>query len=135
MIRSDAAGWPEFARTLREPSQTPIFAVDYSIAGQISYYGRQPVYTAAGQFRLWGIPDFTDLTVLSQAFLPANTITERLRMDFQTVDDPAVWDYTGDGIAKRVYIWEAQDRVAPVGQVLENLDYLRLVRGTAVQLH
>lgn len=129
-IRADAAGWREFARDFRTPETTLIYTVDYSIAGQVSYYTGRPVYSSGGQFRIWGIPEAADLTVLSQGYIPPEVITERLRADFARVEGPRVWEYTKGTLHKAVFIWQAAKRTAPMAQVVEDLDYFSLARET-----
>ena len=83
-IRADAAGWPALADEATLPEGVPLFAVDYSIAGQISYYTGRPVYSAAGQFRAWGIPETDRLVVLSQGFVPEELVEAQLQAGFST---------------------------------------------------
>ena len=134
-IRSDAAGWPEFARGFSPPATSLPLVVDYSIAGQIAHYCGCPIYSSAEQFRLWGIPDFSDLTVLSLTFIPPELITARLRGDFDRVSGPETWRYEGAEVDKSVYIWQAQGRRVSPSQVLDDLDYLRLAQQAAIPLH
>jgi hypothetical protein len=130
-IRWDAAGWPAFARQVALPADAMLFAVDYSIAGQIWYYTGRPVYTAAPQFRAWGAPPADDLIVLSQGFAPPRRIEERLRAAFATVGGPEAWTYRQDGIVKRVEMWSAQGRRATMDEVIASLDYLALAAEAA----
>ncbi len=127
-IRGDAAGWPVFAREFAPPEDSLIYAVDYSIAGQVSYYTGRSVYSSGGQFRIWGIPEATDLTVLSQGYIPPEVITGRLRSDFARVEGPLMWEYTDGALHKTVFIWQANGRTAPMAQVVEDLDYIALAR-------
>ncbi len=127
-IRADAAGWPAFARDAALPGDSLLYAVDYSIAGQVSYYTGRPVYSSGGQFRIWGIPEAADLTVLSQGYIPPEMITERLRSDFARVNGPRMWEYREGTLRKTVFIWQVEGRRAPLAQVIEDLDYLSLAR-------
>lgn len=132
-IRADAAGWREFAAEVRWPAERSVFAVDYSIAGQAAHYLGRPVYSAHPQFRLWGLPDLEDLTVLSQDFVPPELISERLQADFARIAGPDAWRHEAAGISKTVYIWQASARRAPMAQLLEDLDFLRLAQAAAVR--
>jgi len=125
-IRSDAAGWPEFATEALLPADEVTFAVDYGIAGQIAHYSDRPVYSAHPQFRLWGLPAFNDLTVLSQGYILPELITERLQADFASTSGPSTWRYEAAGISKAVYVWRAHGRRVSVAQMLDDLDFLRL---------
>lgn len=127
-IRADAAGWPQFAREVSLSADRVLFAVDYSIAGQIAHYTGRPVYTAAQQFQMWGIPEFSDATVFAMSFIPPQLITDRLAEDFATVTGPETWTYAQDDVAKPVFIWRATGRRAAMEQVIADLDYLTLVR-------
>jgi len=127
-IVNDAAGWPEFARQFNPPPDRLVFAVDYSIAGQVRHYTGLPAYSSAGQFRLWGVPDFKDATVLHLNFVPPDLVGRQLRADFEVVSGPQAWRYTYPGGTKVVYVWQAEGRRVPVGQFLDDLDYLTLAR-------
>ena len=133
-IRSDGAGWPEFAAEALLPADEVAFAVDYGIAGQVAQYSGRPVYSAHPQFRLWGLPDFNNLTVLSQDFIPPELITERLRADFSSMSGPSTWRYEAAGISKTVYIWHARGLHVAETQLLEDLDFLRLAQAAHARL-
>lgn len=130
-IRADAAGWPAFARNFAAPEGSLVYTVDYSIAGQVGYYTGRPVYSSGGQFRIWGIPEAADLTVLSQGYIPPEVITGRLRSDFARVEGPLMWEYVEGALRKAVFIWQAAERMAPMAQVVEDLDYFSLARETS----
>ena len=134
-IRWDAAAWPQFAASFRPPAGSTVFAVDYSVAGQVSHYTGHPVYSSEGQYRLWGVPEFTDLTVLGLDSLPRERITARLREDFASVSGPDAWRYDDEGLSKTVYTWQAYGRLVPVDRVLDDLDYLNLARQAGLPLH
>jgi hypothetical protein len=134
-VRLDASAWPQFSAEFQPASGSELFAVDYSVAGQVSHYSGRPVYSSHGQYRLWGVPDFQNLIVLSTVFIPPELITDRLRRDFEAVSGPEVWRYDEDGLSKSVIIWRATGRRAPVDQLLEDLDYLNLARQAAIALH
>ncbi len=128
VIRADAAGWPAFAEGFTPQEDSLIFTVDYSIAGQVSYYTGRPVYSASGQFRIWGIPEADSLTVLSQAYIPAEIITERLRADFAEVTGPQSRQLEGGEARKEVFIWEARGRKVTMERIVEDLDYIALAQ-------
>jgi len=127
-IRSDGAGWPEFAAEALLPADEVAFAVDYGIAGQAAHYTGRPVYSAHPQFRLWGMPGISDLTVLSQDFIPPELITKRLLADFSSTSGPDTWRYEAAGIRKTVYIWHARGLRVAETQLLEDLDFLGLAQ-------
>jgi hypothetical protein len=133
-IRSDAAGWPEFAAEALLPADEVTFAVDYGIAGQVAHYAGRPVYSAHPQFRLWSMPGLSNLTVLSQDFIPPELITERLRADFSSTSGPSTWCYEAAGIRKTVFIWHARGLRVAETQLLEDLDFLRLAQAVEKRL-
>jgi hypothetical protein len=50
-VSRDTAGRPGFALDFQPPPDSLVFAIDYSMAPQIAYYGDYPVYTAHSQYR------------------------------------------------------------------------------------
>lgn len=126
VIRSDASGWPELAAEILQPAEEVVLAVDYSIAAQVAHYAGRPVYSAHPQFRLWGLPDFNKLTVLSQDFIPPELITDRLRADFSDTSGPGTRHYEAAGVSKTVHIWHAHGLRVAEAQVLNDLDFLSL---------
>jgi hypothetical protein len=130
-IRADAAGWPVLAQEAILPEGISLFAVDYSIAGQISYYTGRPVYSAGGQFRAWGIPESDGWIVLSQGFVPDELVETRLRVNFSAVAGPRRWLFDQAEFTKELRIWSAQGRRAAMGEVVTSLDYLTLAREAA----
>lgn len=131
VMRADAAGWPAFAQGFSPQEGSLIFTVDYSIAGQVSYYTGRPAYSASGQFRIWGIPEADSVTVLSQGYIPSDLVTERLKASFATVSGPESWELERD---KAVLIWRAQGRKAAMGRVVEDLDYIALAQAAGQSL-
>jgi hypothetical protein len=130
-IRADAAGWPALADEATLPEAVPLFAVDYSIAGQISYYTGRPVYSAAGQFQAWGIPETDRLLVLSQGFVPDELVETQLRAGFSLVEGPARWFFNQDDFTKKLQIWSVQGRRAAMAEIVTSLDYLTLANRAA----
>ena len=131
-MRRDAAGWPAFTRELMaEHAPAPdavLFSVDYSIAGQIAHYAGQPVFTSVPQYRAWGIPEADRLVVFGTGYLAPDVVTEALRADFEEVAGPETWRRDEDGVEMIVYTWRANHRRVPMSQVLDDLDYLRVIR-------
>jgi 4-amino-4-deoxy-L-arabinose transferase-like glycosyltransferase len=126
-IRQDAAGWREFGPELAQKPQ-PLFAVDYSLASQAWYYGGQPVHTSWGQYRLWGIPDLSQATVMSLGYLPDRLLTARLKALYGEVDGPLYLRATGVDQDKRLSLWQVRDLQAGQDKVLDQLDFLSLWR-------
>jgi hypothetical protein len=132
-IVDDVAGWPELVGDLHIPPEYLLYAVDYSIAGQIQYYTGRPVFTSAGQYRLWGIPDFDHAVVISRHFVPPDLIAGRLADDFARIRAYETLRYPQRGRTKTVHLWWVEGRRVPVGEVVGGLDYLGLMRAALEQ--
>jgi 4-amino-4-deoxy-L-arabinose transferase-like glycosyltransferase len=130
-IRTDAAGWPALADETTLHQGDPLFAVDYSIAGQISYYTGRPVYSAAGQFRAWGIPETDRLVVLSQGFVPEELVKAQLQTGFSLVEGPERRILSQNDFAKELQIWLVRGRRAAMAEIVTSLDYLTLATKAA----
>jgi 4-amino-4-deoxy-L-arabinose transferase-like glycosyltransferase len=131
LIRKDAAGWPQFARSLAAPEGGLLYAVDYSIAGQLAYYTGRTTYSSIGQFRYWGVPDADDWTVVAQGYIPSELVTERLKQGFAEVSGPEIGKYSSVDGEKRVYVWRAEGRAVPTVQLMDDLDFLSLASEAA----
>jgi 4-amino-4-deoxy-L-arabinose transferase-like glycosyltransferase len=125
-IRQDAAGWRALGPALAG-YPAPIFALDYSIASQITYYSRRPAYTAWGQYRLWGIPTFQDATVVSLAYLPEDLVTARLEDTFRAVEGPERFLFQEFGAVKSVRLWQAKGLRTDQETFLQRFDFLTLL--------
>jgi hypothetical protein len=125
-ILRDAAGWPDLGATLAQ-RPGPLFALDYSIAAQLQYYAHRPATTAWGQYRIWGLPDLTDVTVVALDYLPAEWVTQRLVGAFDTVTEPERLTFTERGAAKVVYLWRAEGMRWNQPTFLRRFDFLTLV--------
>jgi len=122
-VTQDAADWPEFCAGFSPAPGSVLYAVGYSYAAQVQFYCGVPTYTNVPQLHIWGIPDFDALTVIVAGDLPPEPIDALLRQDFAEVSGPTITS----GTRKPIRVWQADGRRAPVEQVLEDLDYLRLV--------
>lgn len=106
-IWQEATGWPELGAALAD-IPTPIFALDYSLAGQIWYYAGRPAYTSAGQYRIWGLPALDEAAIISQPYLPAEFVSARLAEAYERVEGPEVRRYAARGASREVRIWRAR---------------------------
>jgi len=129
-IRSDAAGWPALSDAL-EGGPDPVFTVDYSLAGQVRYYTNRPAYTNWGQVLLWGIPPFTDATVVSLDYLDENEVTSRLRQAFEHLEGPRRIVITDRGATKTVLVWYGWGLRWDQARFLSQLDFLSLLHATS----
>ena len=125
-VRRDAAGWRELGPMLAA-SPAPIFALDYSIASQIWYYSGRPAYTSWGQYRIWGIPDLDDVTVVGLDYLPEDLVSDRLRGVFRGVEGPMELRFQEWGAVKEVRTWDAQELLVDDGVFLDQFDFLTLL--------
>jgi hypothetical protein len=128
-IRRDAAGWQSLGPALAAYPD-PVFALDYSIASQIWYYRGAPAYTAWGQYRIWGIPDLHDATVVSLDYLPAAEITAQLRTVYAAVAGPVRLHAEAPGTVKEVRVWQAQGLQLDQAAFLDQFDFLTLLEAT-----
>jgi hypothetical protein len=128
-IRVDAAGW----RTVDLPleGEAELYALDYSIAAQLRYYSGRPVYTAWGQYRLWGIPALcgpgepgAGVRVMALGYVDSQFVTRRLAEIFYQVEGPVDLDL-GEG--KVLYIWRARGCTVDQATFLDRFDFLTLV--------
>ena len=120
-LKYDSAGWRELAPQLTGQPGI-LFAVDYSVAAQLTYYTKGPVYTAWGQYRIWGIPHLETATVISLNYLDEARLTARLEEAFEAVEGPERMVYEG----KEVRIWKASGLRWEMDQLLDALDFLHL---------
>jgi len=127
-IRQDAAGWRELGPELSTWPE-PFFALDYSIASQIWYYSDYPAYTSWGQYRIWGIPDSADWTIVSLDYLPEELVTERLSDAFQSVEGPRQLVYEERGAVKTAHLWRAEGLLLDQETFLQQFDFLTLLEG------
>lgn len=125
-IQRDAAGWRELGLALAEYPE-PVYALDYSIASQIHYYGEREALSAWGQYRLWGIPEFDDVTIASLDYLPEELVTNRLGQAFREVEGPRFFTFQEGSVAKEVRIWQAEGRLVDLQTFLQWFDFLNLL--------
>jgi 4-amino-4-deoxy-L-arabinose transferase-like glycosyltransferase len=126
-IREDALGVRELgARLATAPGE--IFCLDYSLAGQVAYYSGRPAATSWGQYQLWGIPSLEEATIVGLEHLAPAGVTARLREAYVEVDGPRQLTFREAGVAKTVYLWEAHRLVWDQGRLVEELDFLRLLK-------
>jgi len=126
-IRQDAAGWRRLGPVLSTHPK-PIFALDYSIASQINYYAGRPAYTAWKQYRLWGIPDLSDTTIVGLHYLSQDLISASLRDAFQHVEGPERLQFTEYGATKKVYVWQAKGLRWNKEKFLQQFDFLTFLK-------
>jgi 4-amino-4-deoxy-L-arabinose transferase-like glycosyltransferase len=125
-IRRDAAGWRALGPALAAYPD-PVFALDYSIASQIWYYRGGPAYTAWGQYRIWGIPDLHDATVVGLDYLPEAAVTAQLSDAYAHVTGPARLWIEAPGAVKEVRVWQAEGLQVDQEAFLAQFDFLTLV--------
>ena len=128
-IRRDAAGWRELGPVLAA-HPAPVFALDYSIASQIWYYTARPAYTAWGQYRVWGIPAFHDVTIIGLDYLPEAPVSARLREAFEHVEGPQRFLYSERGATKEIRVWQAEGLQWDQATFLQRFDFLTLLEAS-----
>ena len=124
-IRRDSVGWSALNSFL-DPEDI-VFALDYSIASQIWYYTGRPAYTSWGQYRIWGVPDLADATIVSLDYLPEIFVSTRLRDAFQHVEGPQRFHFAERRATKEVRIWQAEGLQWEHEVFLKRFDFLTLL--------
>ncbi|MBN1936742.1 MAG: glycosyltransferase family 39 protein [Anaerolineae bacterium] len=127
IIRADSLGWRN-TEAIGLNVDMPVFALDYGIAAQLSYYLGRSVYTSWGQYRLWGIPAFDEVQIVSLTFVDPDFITVRLTQAFAWVDGPRAVDLQGRAETKAVWMWRAGGRRIDMETFLDRFDFLALVQ-------
>jgi hypothetical protein len=128
-VRVDGAGWRSVGPSL--VGEDEVFALDYSIASQLRYYGGRPVYTAWGQYRLWGIPSICgpdarvgSVQIVALGYVDPQFVTRRLSETFHQVQGPRQMDL-GEG--KTLYAWTVEGCTVDQETLLERFDLLGLL--------
>jgi 4-amino-4-deoxy-L-arabinose transferase-like glycosyltransferase len=127
LIREEAAGWRGLGARIR-PFEGLVFAVDYQIASQLWFYSGRPVYTGWTQYKLWGIPDFTNVIVINLEHVPEGFISERMARMFRQVEGPERVCLSDNGISKAVRLWRGSGLLADKEVFLSSLDFSALYR-------
>ncbi|MBN1641591.1 MAG: glycosyltransferase family 39 protein [Anaerolineae bacterium] len=134
-LRWEGAGWQGAALGLDR--ETPVFALDYQIAGQLRYYGGWAASTAWPQYRLWPGPQLCAqgaagadaVQVVALAYLDPATVSARLSQAFASVEGPRRVLLRGAGVEKEVLVWVARGCLVDEATFLERFDYLHLAGG------
>jgi hypothetical protein len=126
VILDEAAGWRELGPALAGYPGT-LFALDYSIAGQVWVYSGRPAYTSWGQYRIWGVPAFSDATVVSRRYLSADVVSRRLGEAFERVSGPERLTSTEHGVTQELFVWQAQGLRLDQETFLDRFDFLALL--------
>ncbi len=127
IILQDVSGWSALGTELsKRPG--PIFALDYSLAAQIRYYAGRPAVTDWGQYRIWGLPDLTDATIVTLDYLPTDWVTQQLRQAYTVVEGPERLTFTERGVTKTVYLWRAEGLRWDQATFLQRFDFLTLAQ-------
>ncbi len=125
LLLADAMGWRSADQAFaRYPD--PLYAIDYSLAGQLQYYTARKAYTAWPQYRLWGIPALTDVTIVAADYLPVDALTVALGDVFDALDGPQRVVLGSDGTAKVLWVWEARGLRIDTETFLDRFDFLTL---------
>jgi hypothetical protein len=129
IILDEAAGWRELGPALAGYPGT-LFALDYSIAGQVWVYTGRPAYTSWGQYRIWGVPAFSDATVVSRRYLSEDIVSRRLGEAFERVSGPERLTSTEHGVTQELRVWQAQGLRLEQGAFLDRFDFLALLEAS-----
>ncbi len=138
-LRWEGSGWRQIGLdpegTLGLKREWPLFALDYSIAGQLRYYARLPVTTGWPQYRFWEGPQICAaesgedvVQVVGLAYLDPMVVTERLQESFRRVDGPRHVTLREAGTEKAFQLWEVEGCTVTTEMFLERFDFLQLVQ-------
>jgi len=122
-IYADTALWHN-PQQVKAAANGTIFAIDYSLAGQLTYYLRKPAYTSWPQYQLWGIPPLRQVTIFSRGHIPDMLITTELAKLCGWVSGPYKLASPPDQPA--LSVWRVENCNVPTTQFLEAMDFLRL---------
>lgn len=126
--RVEGAGWRAVGPELVDAAE--VFALDYSIAAQASYYSGRAVHTAWGQYRIWGIPPICgpgapdEVQIVALGYLDPPWVTRRLAGSFGRVEGPVALEM-GEG--KVLYTWTARGCTLDQETFLDRFDLLTLL--------
>jgi hypothetical protein len=72
------------------------------------------------------VPEADALVVFATEYVAPDRVTAALESSFERVTGPETWQREEDGVTKTVNLWRAEGRRAPMAQVLDDLDYMKL---------
>ena len=129
-IRVDSSGWRD-AEMLGLHSQATVFALDYSIAPQLRYYAGVPVYTAWGQYQIWGLPPICgadalqgDVQIVALPYLDPAMVSARLHDTFADIQGP-IEISLGE---RSLRIWTVRHCTVDQQTFLDRFDFLGLLQ-------
>ena len=125
-IRRDAARVEVLEKAAALAPQNPLFTVDYTLAAQLRYYTDRPAYTSWGQYKIWGYPEFRDVTLLSLEYLSIEEIDGKLREAFSSVDGPFQLTPPGEDLPA-IFGWKAEGLNWKQDRFLEAFDLMNLL--------
>lgn len=125
VIRHDAAGWREAAR-LGLDENAALFAIDYSIASQLSYYSGRRVYTSWWQYRQWDRPSLDKVQIFSLSYVDPGEVTLRLREAFHEFSGPEKRELGKGPETISVFVWTAQRPIVDVNKFFDLFDFFSM---------
>ncbi len=132
-VRRDALGWRD-APALDLNADASLYAIDYSIASQLRYYTGRDVYTAWGQYRLWGVRAICDpenaqgaVQLIALPYVDRTLVTERLHESFREVQGPESSPLREGAETKMLYTWLARGCLVDQETFLDRFDWMDLV--------
>jgi len=125
-ILRDAAGWPGIGLRIGQGTG-PVFAIDYSLAAKVRYYAARPATTSWGQYRIWGIPDLDQVTVVALDHLPADWVTGQLGEAFDSLVGPQCLSFDESHGGKKLYVWQAKGLRWDEEQFLHRFDFITML--------
>ena len=125
-LRKEVAGW-RGARSLVLDGAATLYAVDYSLAGQLSYYADRPVYTSWPQYAYWGIPESDAMSVVAHSYVEPEIVTRRLREAFDVVSGPEARWLMDDSGRQELLVWTARGLRVNSRELVGLLDFVSIL--------
>lgn len=124
-LRYETAGMHELIQLL-DNYPDPVFALDYQLAGYLTFTTGQQAYSGWGQYLIWGIPEVKNYTVVSLGYLSDTCVTDELEQLFQVVNEPQRFDISDGEFAKEINIWQVSGPESSSLSWARKLDFLNL---------
>ncbi len=124
-ILRDALGWRALGDVFADWPGS-ILTLDYSLAGQITYYAHSRAVTPWGQYLLWGWSVSEPALIVSREHLPMRCVTSVLREAFQRVEGPEILRVEAMGIEQELRLWRVDGRRFTQAELFRRLDFLTL---------
>lgn len=124
-ILQDTVGWRGLGEAFGDWSGS-ILTLDYSLAGQITYYADRQAVTPWGQYLLWDWPLSDPMLVVSLEYLPVDCVNTTIRGAFMRVEGPLRLRVEDKGVVRKLWLWQAYGLQLTEAELFQRLDFLTL---------